>query len=179
MLTQVMSTLELIRDFVNTADLEGGEDALAETQGLQYWLVFHGLAELRHRATAGDLEAARAIREAIRELLRAHNGIDVDLRAASATLDAASRHAGLAVRFEDGAIRFVPGGTGAARGLGLLLAAVGSAMADGSWLRLKACRSDTCRWAFIDNARNLSRQWCDMAVCGNRAKARAFRSRNG
>jgi predicted RNA-binding Zn ribbon-like protein len=59
-----------------------------------------------------------------------------------------------------------------------VLAAVGAAMADGSWRRLKACRSDSCRWAFIDNARNLSRQWCDMAVCGNRAKARAYRSRN-
>jgi predicted RNA-binding Zn ribbon-like protein len=178
MLTQVMSDLELIRDFVNTADLEDGEDELADTQGLQFWLVLHGLAELRHRATAGDLEAARGMREAIRELLRAHNGIDVDLDAASATLDAAARQTGLAVRFEDGAVRFVPGGAGVARGLGLLLAAVGGAMADGSWRRLKACRSDTCRFAFIDNARNRSRQWCDMAVCGNRAKARAFRSRN-
>ena len=61
-----MQTLELIRDFVNTADLERGEDALADTRGLQYFLVFHGLAELRDRATAGDLAEARAIREALR-----------------------------------------------------------------------------------------------------------------
>jgi predicted RNA-binding Zn ribbon-like protein len=173
-----MPDLELIRDFVNTADLEDGEDELAATQGLQYWLVCHGLSELRYRATAADLQAARELREAIRELLRAHNGIEVDLDAASATLDAAARQTGLAVRFENGAIRFAPAGSGVARGLGLVLAAVGGAMADGSWRRLKACRSDTCRFAFIDNARNLSRQWCDMAVCGNRAKARAFRSRN-
>lgn len=174
-----MSDLELIRDFVNTADLEDGEDKLADTQGLQYWLVFHGLAELRDRATEHDLAAAREIREAIRELLRGHNGVDADLADASATLDSASRELGLAVRFEDGAIAFVPSCSGIASGLGRLLAAVGRAMADGSWRRLKACRSETCRWAFIDNARNLSRQWCDMAVCGNRAKARAFRSRNG
>ena len=173
-----MSDLELIRDFVNTVDLEDGEDKLADTQGLQYWLVFHGLAELRDRATQHDLAAARELREAIRELLRGHNGINVDVAAASATLDAASRQTGLAVRFEDGALRFVPSGSGIACALGRVLAAVGSAMTDGSWRRLKACRSDTCGWAFIDNARNLSRQWCDMAVCGNRAKARAFRSRN-
>lgn len=178
MLTQVMSDLELIRDFVNTADLEDGKDELADTQGLQYWLVFHGLAELRHRATGGDLKAARELREAIRELLRAHTGVEVDLDAASATLDRAARQTGLAVRFEDGTVRFAPGGSGVARGLGLVLAAVGGAMSDGSWPRLKACRSDTCRFAFIDNARNRSRLWCDMAVCGNRAKARAFRSRN-
>jgi predicted RNA-binding Zn ribbon-like protein len=51
-------------------------------------------------------------------------------------------------------------------------------MADGSWQRLKACKSDTCRWAFIDHARNRSRQWCDMAVCGNREKARTFRKKS-
>ena len=173
-----MTNLELIRDFVNTADLEGGEDELADTQGLQYWLVFHGLAELRDRATDRDVATALDIRESLRELLRAHNGVEVDLAAHSAILDAAALSSGLALRFEDGAVRFAPGGTGIAGGLGGVLAAVGTAMTDGSWRRLKACRSDTCRWAFIDNARNLSRQWCDMAVCGNRSKARAFRSRN-
>jgi len=174
-----MANLELIRDFVNTADLEGGEDMLATTRDLQYWLVFHGLAELRDRATARDLEAALELRESIRELLRAHTGIDADRERASATLDGVSRRVRLEVRFGDGAIRFVPAGSGVAGGLGRVLAAVGEAMADGSWARLKACRSDTCRWAFVDNARNLSRQWCDMAVCGNRAKARAFRQRRG
>jgi predicted RNA-binding Zn ribbon-like protein len=49
---------------------------------------------------------------------------------------------------------------------------------DGTWPKLKACRSDTCRWAFVDHARNRSRQWCSMSLCGNRAKARAFRARH-
>jgi predicted RNA-binding Zn ribbon-like protein len=173
-----MQTLELIRDFVNTADLERGEDALADARGLQYFLVFHGLAELRDRASAGDLAEARAIREALRDLLRAHTGAEVDRDAASATLDRASRQAGLAVRFDGGVVRFRPGGSGISGALGRLLAAVAEAMADGSWQRLKACRSETCRWAFIDHARNHSRLWCDMATCGNRAKARAFRSRS-
>jgi predicted RNA-binding Zn ribbon-like protein len=55
---------------------------------------------------------------------------------------------------------------------------VAESMADGSWPRLKACRSDTCQFAFIDTARNRSRQWCDMAICGNREKARRFRARS-
>jgi predicted RNA-binding Zn ribbon-like protein len=174
-----MEALQLICDFVNTADLERGEDKLVDPRGLQYWLVFHGLAELRDRATEEDAANARAVREALRELLRSHNGVDVDRADASAVLDATARDAGLVVGFEDGAIRFVPKGTGAAAGLGRLLAVVGTTMADGSWLRLKACRSDTCRWAFVDRARNHSRQWCDMAVCGNREKARTFRKRHG
>jgi predicted RNA-binding Zn ribbon-like protein len=133
---------------------------------------------LRHRATDEDAAEARAVREALRDLLRAHNGVEVDRERASRTLDHAARNADLSVRFFEGTIRLVPSRQGSTGGLGRLIAAVGGAMTDGSWQRLKACRSDTCRWAFIDTARNQSRQWCDMAVCGNRAKARAFRSRN-
>jgi predicted RNA-binding Zn ribbon-like protein len=169
-----MDSLELVRDFVNTADLEAGEEKLADVRALQYWLVFHGLAELRDRATADDLEQALAVREALRDLLREHTGVEADAGRASEVLDGAARRLGLQIRFVDGAIAFVP----TTRGLGGVLAAVATAMADGSWARLKACRSDACRWAFIDTARNHSRQWCDMKVCGNREKARRFRSRN-
>ena len=35
--------------------------------------------------------------------------------------------------------------------------------------RLKICPN--CHWLFLDRSRNRSRAWCDMAVCGNRAKA--------
>jgi predicted RNA-binding Zn ribbon-like protein len=168
-----MKSLELIRDFVNTADLEDGEERLADPGALQYWLLFHGLAELRDRATTADLDEALALREALRELLRGHTGVVADTDGASAVLDDIADEYGLRIRFASGAVAFEP----ARSGLGGVLAAVASAMADGSWERLKACRSDTCRWAFIDNARNHSRQWCDMKVCGNRAKARAFRER--
>ena len=36
--------------------------------------------------------------------------------------------------------------------------------------RLKICPN--CGWLFLDRSRNRSRTWCDMAVCGNRTKAR-------
>jgi predicted RNA-binding Zn ribbon-like protein len=36
--------------------------------------------------------------------------------------------------------------------------------------RLRICASDTCLWLFMDASRNRSRRWCDMKVCGNRAK---------
>ncbi|MGZ6979737.1 MAG: CGNR zinc finger domain-containing protein, partial [Acidimicrobiia bacterium] len=41
----------------------------------------------------------------------------------------------------------------------------------------KACRHDECQWAFYDRSRNRSGQWCVMAVCGNRNKARSYRER--
>jgi predicted RNA-binding Zn ribbon-like protein len=41
--------------------------------------------------------------------------------------------------------------------------------------RLRICPN--CRWLFLDRSRNGSRVWCDMAVCGNRAKARRHYNR--
>jgi predicted RNA-binding Zn ribbon-like protein len=110
-------------------------------------------------------DADPILREAIRALLCANNGLDADVAEASRVLDAAGLEAG----FADGGLVF------AAREP--VVAAVAAAMADGSFSRVKACRADDCRWAFVDTARNRSRQWCDMGVCGNREKARRFRSR--
>jgi predicted RNA-binding Zn ribbon-like protein len=41
--------------------------------------------------------------------------------------------------------------------------------------RLRICPN--CNWLFVDRSRNGSRLWCDMAVCGNRQKARRHYSR--
>jgi predicted RNA-binding Zn ribbon-like protein len=42
--------------------------------------------------------------------------------------------------------------------------------------RIRICGH--CGWLFVDRSRNASRVWCDMAVCGNRRKARAHYDRN-
>jgi predicted RNA-binding Zn ribbon-like protein len=44
--------------------------------------------------------------------------------------------------------------------------------------RVRECASPTCAWLFLDRSRNASRRWCDMTVCGNRAKARRHRSKS-
>lgn len=44
--------------------------------------------------------------------------------------------------------------------------------------RIKTCAAPDCGWKFVDQSKNRSRRWCDMAVCGNLAKARQYRSRN-
>jgi predicted RNA-binding Zn ribbon-like protein len=92
-------------------------------------------------------------------------------------LDRAARRARLGVRFRAGAGQLEPSSGGVDGAIGRLLGIAAAAMLDGSWPRLKACRAEDCRWAFYDHARNHSRTWCSMAVCGNRAKARAYRSR--
>ncbi|SRR5712692_9617508 len=42
--------------------------------------------------------------------------------------------------------------------------------------RVRTCAAGTCAWLFVDTTRNRTRRWCDMKVCGNRAKVRRFRS---
>jgi predicted RNA-binding Zn ribbon-like protein len=39
---------------------------------------------------------------------------------------------------------------------------------------VRVCGADNCDWLFLDESKSRSRQWCNMAVCGNRAKARRF-----
>jgi predicted RNA-binding Zn ribbon-like protein len=167
--------LELVRSFVNTREVEDGTDELADPTALAAWLGDRGLMRAR-TASRSDLEQARRLREALRVLLLANNGISTRAEAA-AVLDRAARRAGLGVRFRAGTGRLESTAGGVDGALGRLLAAVAAAMLDGTWSRLKACRADDCQWAFYDHARNRSRTWCSMAVCGNRAKARAYRSR--
>ncbi len=38
--------------------------------------------------------------------------------------------------------------------------------------RVRQCAGAGCAWLFLDTSKNRTRRWCDMSVCGNRAKAR-------
>jgi len=39
---------------------------------------------------------------------------------------------------------------------------------------VRTCSSPACQWFFLDTSKNHRRRWCDMKVCGNRAKVRKF-----
>jgi predicted RNA-binding Zn ribbon-like protein len=53
-----------------------------------------------------------------------------------------------------------------------------SLLDDARRARLRICPN--CNWLFLDRSRNGSRLWCDMAVCGNRRKARRhYRRKRG
>jgi predicted RNA-binding Zn ribbon-like protein len=169
----VRRDVELVRAFVNTLDLEDRVDVLDRR-----WLADQGLLGRTDELDAAELERLACVREAIRDLLSAHNGVGVDVGAAAATLDAAARQVELAVRFgPDGIVALEPAVPGA-QASGQILGAVASLVGTDAWSRLKACRWEGCRWAFFDEARNRSRAWCSMAACGNRAKARAYRRRH-
>jgi predicted RNA-binding Zn ribbon-like protein len=43
--------------------------------------------------------------------------------------------------------------------------------------RIKQCAGDHCGWLFLDTTKNNRRRWCEMEVCGNRAKQKRLRLR--
>ena len=123
------------------------------------------------------MRRAVELREALRAHLRAHHGEPLEPGAAE-VLDAAARRARLTVRFRSlDETALEPRAEGVDGALGRLLALVAAAIEEGTWRRLKVCPADDCQWAFYDESRNRSATWCDMKVCGNRAKVRGFRER--
>jgi predicted RNA-binding Zn ribbon-like protein len=147
--------LREVQQFVNSVDLEHELDWLPD------WLAGRGLA--------GELERARALREALRALVLANNGAAVDQPALELVNDTAAR-----LPLQLGADGQLSVGTGRDALDGVVAIALG-AMLDGSWSRLKACRN--CCWSFYDYSPNRSATWCSMQLCGNRKKTRAYRSR--
>lgn len=167
--------MELVRDFVNTRDLEKGTDRIDEPRRLASWITDQGLAPARLALTGVDVDRARKLREALRAMLLANAGYPLAQEASVAFNDAA-RSARLEIRAEDdGRVALVPAGEGLERAIGRLLAIVVAAQESGTWHRLKACAE--CHWALYDRTRNRSAAWCDPAKCGARVRSRRYRGR--
>jgi predicted RNA-binding Zn ribbon-like protein len=168
--------LGLLQDFVNTVDLQDGPEELSDPNTLKTWLVAKGLLDGAQQVDVSDLRHAIALREAIRALIGANSGLrvyPVDV----ATLNEAAAASRLRMRFgSDGKPRLEPAAAGVIGAMGRIVAALYAAMDDEGWTCLKLCSSPSCRWAFYDRSKNHSGRWCDMTSCGNREKARRFRS---
>jgi predicted RNA-binding Zn ribbon-like protein len=172
------NNLEQVIDFVNTLDVETDTDALATPAELAAWLGERGLLEAgAARLGEPDRERAVELREALRAMMLANNGGARDERAIR-VLERTARGGELGVHFGTGGdVVLAPAAGGLSGALARLLVPVAGAIADGSWRRAKACRAQDCAWAFYDRSRNRSGVWCEMAVCGNRTKVRAYRER--
>lgn len=174
--------LALVQAFINTRELNArGEqvfDELSSPAALEHWLSEHKLLKDRRHLSQTDVGHATSVREALRDLLAANEGHKVE-KGAVEILSRAARSAQMLVDFKpDGSAALAPAALGVDAALGELLAITFRSILAGSWQRMKACRDDSCRWAFYDRSKNSSSSWCSMRVCGNRAKARAFRRRH-
>ena len=197
--------LELVRQFVNTRELDDGEETeeLETPERLSAWLAEHELLPRRVKLDQDDLRHAVRLREALRGMLLANNGAPLDPQTVE-TLNSAVAGTSVSVRFDEaGRPELAVACSGLDAAVARIAAIVYDAIVDGTWPRLKACAADDCQWAFYDRSknrsgtwerlkacaaedcqwafydtsRNRSRTWCSMEVCGNRAKTRAYRAR--
>jgi predicted RNA-binding Zn ribbon-like protein len=167
--------LRLVQSFVNTVDLEHEREWLGDPNALAAWARERHLVPAGTRFTKRELREALELREAFRALLAANRDHKRD-EAALAVLTRAARSAHLTVAFDgSGEPRLESQAEGIDGLRGQLVSVAVTAMLDGSWERLKACRN--CRWAFFDESKNRSAHWCSMSLCGNRLKTRAYRRR--
>ena len=186
-------------DFLNSVatPVDTPVDWLGDGDGLIDWMAqaklvpAEELDALKARARPGELDKvageARALREWFRGFVREHAGQPLG--------PAALQELGpLNNLLEQDEIfsRIEPRSGDSHHGLALrttrrwqssrsLLLPIGEAMAkfvcEEDFSDVKACEGHNCTMLFADHTRRRARRWCIMAVCGNRAKQAAHRSR--
>jgi len=181
-------------DFVNCEHGVRRFDALRDFETMVRWLEAAAILDveraggIRRRAqqqpagAAAALVDARRVRAALRSLAeRGPTSERVRTEGLAEINRVLGRSAGtrrVDVRSDGSFIRsFVPVGDAFA---GLVIPVVESA-ADalilGELGRVRRCADQRCQRVFFDNTKNGRRRWCDMATCGNRAKAARHREK--
>lgn len=153
----------LLRDFVNSVDLQDGIEQLTDPAAARRWLGDHDLLDPDVPLGPADLRRVLAVREGLRALWRGDGPAALNRALAGVRL-----HPEFAA---DGGLSLVAAG-GADQVTARLLDAVLAGRAGGFGDRLKVCARDSCRWAFFDTSRNRAGRWCSMAECGNKVKMR-------
>jgi predicted RNA-binding Zn ribbon-like protein len=172
--------LLLVQAFVNTVDLEGQTDMLADADEARAWLADAGLRDPEEPGFAADLQLAREVRESLRAMIGRNTGGPPLTEAELHPLEQVTSDYSPRLRVTaDGGVRF---GTREdapclSDGLAGLVLDVRDAQAAGDWDRMRLCRNEDCRWAFYDRSHSRQGAWCNMAVCGNRLKNRNLRAR--
>ncbi len=166
--------LELLQRFVNTHnhDFPREWDRIGTKDKAQEWLRQKRLVGPGVRISEADSARLRELREAIRALVMANQGVPPGAAATDVVRKAAGT-ARLRVAIDDmGRTALEPTGGGVDGAVATLLGILYEAQLTGQWPRLKGCRK--CGYAFFDRSKNRSAAWCSMSICGNRTKNRAY-----
>jgi predicted RNA-binding Zn ribbon-like protein len=184
-------SLEDTSDFMNTLELESGSlvDRLATFDDAAHWLSDRGICheDLAPSALAvygvtpdQALQKVRAVRAALREVADAvaHDRPPSDAALAEVNRAIRSRERVELVKEPDGvSVGHSHVGDPLDDALARLADPLVHEIQNGRADRVRICANDSCRWMFFDESRAGRRIWCDMATCGNQAKAARHRAR--
>jgi predicted RNA-binding Zn ribbon-like protein len=173
---ELQPEIDLLVEFVNTRDVEDETDALADPGQLRAWIA-ERTGELLPELDEADLRRVRTLRESLRALLLANNGVEAQRRDLEPLREAADRSRYRLAFESDGQLALAPARADLSGFESHLLLALEHLQCHEVWPRLKACTDEGCQYAFYDATRNRSRTWCSMDVCGNREKTKRYRQR--
>jgi predicted RNA-binding Zn ribbon-like protein len=171
-------TLELVRAFLNTGlpPKSQGQDRLLDLSAdpARWEISFPGIPQ----PAPGQLTTLVELRDGLRRLLAAAPAPE-DVTWLAGWFERSGLSPQPIVR--DGVLGIqlaCPARSGLA---GSVIEAVATALADGTWSRLRQCPD--CQLVFWDRTRNASKIWCGMyagtdgRACGSIAKVRRYRAR--
>jgi predicted RNA-binding Zn ribbon-like protein len=156
-------------------------ETLHEPADLGAWLAEPPVsAAVTEPVTAGELVAARALRQAIWDAAHARAGGAPLPAAAVAAINRAAAEPPLVPVMVD-----APGAAtaawappvGATQALSMLAREAIELFSGPLAGRIRECAGDDCPLVFVDSSRPNARRWCAMERCGNRHKLRALRAR--
>jgi predicted RNA-binding Zn ribbon-like protein len=186
--------LDATFDFLNTLEHHDGfiREHLANLDDALSWFVDRGVihregadrarAQVTAQPAAAERDLARvhAVRQAMREVAEAIAEHRVPTAAALDIVNRALRARQIIelVASPDGcSVDHRHVGDPVDDALARLAEPLVTELTGGHPERIRICASDTCEWVFYDTSRTGRRRWCDMATCGNRAKAARHRAR--
>ncbi len=159
---------DLANTVVNRHDPVRRQDRLAIKKNIKPF-VEAALEFRRHEFTGGEVKAPDNAKE-IEDLLHLREKIDEFVRP---SLKSGVPSSEAIVRLFAAAARVGRGAQMSAEKLpfGFFVSLSAMRLLDPQLMqRCKVCPQ--CSWLFVDRSKNRSRVWCDMAVCGNRTKAK-------
>lgn len=167
-----------VQALANTFAFEPEEERLADRESARRWLVDSDLAVTDVSVSAADLDRLLELRRVVRAAIEANLAERPDVQAARDLAALAEAHPPRLVATPSGQLGLdLSPVTGVDEFAGQIVGIVFESQLEGLWPRLKICAFDECRWSFYDSSRNRGGTWCQMDVCGNRVKNRAYRRR--
>ena len=186
-------------DFLNSVatPVDTPIDWLEDGDGLLDWLKQAKLVpsevlnEMRARAKPGELdkvaEQARSLRDWCRGFVRKHMGRPLksealrELGSLNRLLERDETFSQIHHRHDATGDHLALRLTRRWRSPESLLLPIGEALAqficEENFSDVKACEGSSCTLMFADHTARRARRWCSMAICGNRAKQAAHRTR--
>lgn len=155
-----------------------GFERLLTPDHLARWHAEAGVAEGGIPATAADLAAARAVREAIYRTAKALITGQPPAAGDEDVINDAAAAAPPVPRMERGSMVLTAAGPDpAASALSAVARDAIGLFTTADARRLHECASPECGLLFLDLSRPGQRRWCSSAACGGKARAAAYRQR--